>query len=459
MAARKITMAQAAFIGLGNIIGAGIFVLAGTTIHLAGPGALVAFVVTAVLATTVALNSAELSSKIVTHGGLYSFVKTSMGDALGFLVGWLRAISYAIAAAAVALGFAAYLLSLVGIRASAGVVLTIGAITVGVLTIGPVTLVIPFLILLSITLLIAVALVDYMGLKLVAVIEQYLVFLTAGGLALFIVVSLFYGSWTTSRFTPVVPLGAGSIVAAAALAFFAYSGFNTIATLTPEVEDGPRNVPRAILIALAVSTVLYLLVVAGMLALMPWQAYGITADPLSNALMYAHAPGFVTAIIAIVAIIATVTVTLSLTIAGSRTLLQMSEDGMLPRWIGGLGGDSPRRSVLLMALAAVGSLFLGNLAYIALASNFGVIFSYALTGLAVVILRRRRVAGVFASPWYPWVQVLSILLSIVVMAALGDQALYFGALFLLTGIVAYALLVEARRDHALNAPAPPAREP
>ncbi len=107
MGDRKITMWQAAAIGLGNIVGAGIFVLAGSAINLAGPGALLAFLLTALLATTVALNSAELSSKIVTHGGLYSFVRMSMGDALGFLVGWLRAISYAIAAAAVALGFAA----------------------------------------------------------------------------------------------------------------------------------------------------------------------------------------------------------------------------------------------------------------------------------------------------------------------------------------------------------------
>ncbi len=435
MASRKITMSQAAFIGLGNIIGAGIFVLAGAAINLAGPGALVAFVVTAVLATTVALNSAELSSKVVTHGGLYSFVRVSMGDALGFLVGWLRAISYAIAAAAVALGFAAYLLALLGIGGSG--------------------LLVP----LSIVLLVAVALIDYAGLRLVAVIEQYLVFLTAGGLVLFIVVALLYGSWSGPRFTPVFPKGWQSIVFAAALAFFAYSGFNTIATLTPEVEDGPRNVPRAILIALSVSTVLYLLVVAGLLALMPWQDYGVTADPLSNALTFAHAPFFVTALVAIVAIIATVTVTLSLTIAGSRTLLQMSEDGLLPRWIGGLGGDSPRRSVLLMGLAAVGSLFLGNLAYIALASNFGVIFSYALTGLAVVILRRRRVRGEFTSPLYPWVQVASILLSVVVMAALGSQALYFGSLFLLTGIVAYALLVEAERTHPTNAPAPRSPEP
>ncbi len=423
MGDRKITMWQAAAIGLGNIVGAGIFVLAGSAINLAGPGALLAFLLTALLATTVALNSAELSSKIVTHGGLYSFVRTSMGDALGFLVGWLRAISYAIAAAAVALGFAAYLLDLLGM--SGGVLL------------------IP----LAILLILAVAAVDYAGLRLVAAVEQYLVFLTVGGLVLFVAVSLAYGSWTPVRFTPVAPLGPLSIVGAASLAFFAYSGFNTIATLTPEVEDGPHNVPRAILIALSVSTVLYLLVVASMLALMPWSSYGITADPLSNALAYAHAPPVVGAAIAVVAVLATITVTLSLVVAGSRTLLQMSEDRMLPRWIGGISGDSPRRSVIVIALATIGSLFLGNLTYIALASNFGVIFSYALTGLAVVILRRRRVQGVFSSPWYPWVQVVSLVLSAVVLAALGNQALYFGSLFLLTGVVAYAILVEGKRTN------------
>ncbi len=298
---------------------------------------------------------------------------------------------------------------------------------------------------LAILLILAVAAVDYAGLRLVAAVEQYLVFLTVGGLVLFVAVSFAYGSWTPARFTPIAPSGPLSIVGAASLAFFAYSGFNTIATLTPEVEDGPRNVPRAILIALSVSTVLYLLVVAGMLALMPWSSYGVTADPLSNALSYVGAPAPIGAAIAVVAVVATVTVTLSLLVAGSRTFLQMSEDRMLPRWIGGLPRDSPRRSVVVIALAAIGSLFLGNLAYIALASNFGVIFSYALTGLAVIILRRRRVQGLFSSPLYPWVHAASLVLSGVVVAALGNNALYFGSLFILTGVVAYALLVEGKR--------------
>ncbi len=415
MSIQKITMWQATAIGLGNIIGAGIFVLAGTVIFQAGPGAILAFILTAILAATVALNSAELSSKIITHGGLYSFVKVTMGDSLGFIVGWLRAISYSIAASAVALGFASYLLSMFQISSNF------------------------LIILISIIMILTITIIDYVGLKLVAKIEQFLVLITVSGLVIFIIVSILYGSWTAVRFTPLLPKGPMSIVDSASLAFFAYSGFNTIATLTPEVKDGAKNVPKAIIISLMISTILYILVVIGMLALMPWQYYSITADPLANALNYVHASPIIEIIISIVAILATVTVTISLIVAGSRTLLQMSEDGMFPKWIGGLSGESPKRAVLIIGTVTVFSLFLGNLKYIALASNFGVIFSYALTGLAVIIIRKRKVKGPFHSPLYPTIQILSIILSAIVMFALGTQALYLGMILITIAIIIYAL--------------------
>ena len=414
-------MWQATYIGLGNIIGAGIFVLAGTVINISGPGAILAFALTALLATTVALNSAELSSKVVTHGGLYSFTRVSMGDAMGFIVGWLRAISYAIAASAVALGFASYLSSLLGLPD------------------------LPVLIPLIATLLILVVTVlDYSGLRLVARVEKYLVLVTVMGLLLFIMTALVYGSWTPSRFLPLLPFGPVSLLTAASLAFFAYSGFNTVATLTPEVENGPVNVPRAILISLVVSTVLYIFVIFGMLALMPWPGYMITANPLQNALDFSKAPLWISDAIAVVALIATVTVTMSLIIAGSRTLLQMSEDGMLPRRIGGLSQDSPRISVLIIGAGTVLSLFLGNLKFIALASNFGVIFSYAITGGAVIILRRRGMPGKFQAPLYPWIQILSLALSIVVMISLGIEALVLGVAFILLGLVFYGMRLHSR---------------
>jgi APA family basic amino acid/polyamine antiporter len=407
-------MWQAAAIGLGNIIGAGIFVLAGVVIKESGPGAIIAFAFTAFLAMTVAFNSAELSSKIVTHGGLYSFIRVTMGDSLGFIVGWLRGISYAIAGAAVTLGFSSYLLSFFHTQSEF------------------------LIILISISFLVVIMAIDYAGVKLVARLEQILVFVTIAGLVLFIIISLFYGKWVPSRFTPILPHGPLSIIEAASLAFFAYSGFNTIATLTPEVKDGRRNAPKAIMISLAVSTILYILVVLGMLAMMPWSLYGVSADPLAEALSYSRAPMLISLAISIVALIATVTVTLSLIVAGSRTLLQMSEDGLFPRWVEGKGEDSPKRAVIIIGLLAIFSLFLGNLQYVALASNFGVIFSYSLTGFAIVLIRKQNLPGFFSVPFFPYLPIISVALSVVIMITLGSQALYLGSLMILTGMIIYS---------------------
>lgn len=100
MSERKLTLWDAVGIGLGNIIGAGIFVMAGSTIDLAGPGALISFLFTAMIAFSVALNSAELSSEFPDkEGGVYTFAKETMGNTVGFLVGWMRMISYVLVVA------------------------------------------------------------------------------------------------------------------------------------------------------------------------------------------------------------------------------------------------------------------------------------------------------------------------------------------------------------------------
>ena len=283
---------------------------------------------------------------------------------------------------------------------------------------------------------------NYVGIKLVAEIEELLVGLTTGGLLIFIIIAFIYGKWVPSRFIPLVPYGPFSIIQSASLAFFAYSGFNTVATLTPEIAEGRKNAPKAIILSLGISTLLYMLVVCGMLALMPWKLYTVTADPLLNALNFSRAPHFVDQIIGAVAIVATVTVTLSLIVAGSRTLLQMSEDELLPKTLG--KKDSPKRAIILIGIIAIFSIFLGNVQYIALASNFGVIFSYAITGLAVYIVRKRNVEGPFNSPFYPYVQIISVIFSFVVMLALGEQALYIGSVTIIAGIFLYALEKEER---------------
>ena len=405
---RKLTLFEATAIGLGNIIGAGIFVMAGSTIYLAGPAALISFIITGLLAMSIGLNSAELASKYPeTEGGVYSFAKLTMGDTVGFLVGWMRMISYSISGAATALGFASYL-------QIPGLTYVIAGVLIVVLS-G----------------------IYLAGLKLASEVESVLVVINIVGLLLFISFSLIVGKFEVSHFTPLAPHGISGILTASSLAFFAYSGFNTIATLTPDVENGERTVPKAIVISLAITSFLYIMVVFSMLYLLPWQVYGQQGNPLSFALQEAKAPLLVILAVSATAIIATLTVTLSTIIATVRTLKQMAEDNLIPSI-----AKKDTFSTLIVTAIMVASLGLGNVEVIGLVSNFGTVFSYLTTATAVIISRRRGVKGSFYAPFYPFLQVIAIALSLVVIASLGEESLVLGVISLLVGLVIHIIHVE-----------------
>ena len=307
--AKKLTFTHAVAVGLGNIIGAGIFVMAGSAIDAAGPAALVAFALTAVLATTVGLNTAELSSRFPKlEGGVYSFARVTMGDTIGFLVGWFRLIAYAVSGAAVALGFASYLVN-------AGM---------------PQGIFYPA----AVLLILALTFVEERGIRLASEMEVGLVIVKIVGLAIFLAAVFSLARFSPGNFEPLFPAGGLGVIVAANIAFFAYSGFNTIATLTPDVEDGERTGPRAIITSILVSTALYVLVVFALLMAIGWTGYGSASDPLSVALNSLGAPSMVSYSVDVAAIAATFAVTLSMIIAGARTAKQMGEDNLLPRWLG-----------------------------------------------------------------------------------------------------------------------------
>ena len=413
--ARKLSFVHAVAVGLGNIIGAGIFVMAGSAIGAAGPAALVAFAVTALLAITVGLNTAELSSRFPNlEGGVYSFARATMGDTLGFLVGWFRLIAYAVSGAAVALGFSSYLIS---VGAPGGIYFPAAAV-----------------------LIVALALVEARGIRLASEMEVGLVVVKIVGLAVFLAAALSLAGFAPANFSPFFPTGSLGVLVAANIAFFAYSGFNTIATLTPDVEEGERTVPRAIIASIVISTVLYVLVVFALLAALSWTAYGSASDPLSVALSSLRAPSAVSFAVDVAALAATFAVTLSMIIAGARTAKQMGEDALLPRWLG-RGSKVPAAVVAGVTVASLG---LGNVESIALVANFGIIISYMLTGVQVAIARKSRVTPKFSSPGYPTVQALSVVLSGAMLLGLGTQSLLLGTLTLFVGLVVHALFTHLR---------------
>ena len=381
--------------------------MAGSAIDAAGPAALVAFAISPVLAITVGLNTAELSSRFPSlEGGVYSFAKATMGDTIGFLVGWFRLIAYAVSGAAVALGFASYL---VNVGMPQGAYLPAAAI-----------------------LILALTYVEVRGIRLASEMEVGLVVVKIIGLAVFLAAVFALARFSPGNFEPLFPTGGLGVIVAANIAFFAYSGFNTIATLTPDVENGEKTVPRAIITSIVVNTALYVLVVFALLMALSWAGYGSASDPLSVALSSLRAPTAVSYAVDVAAIAATFAVTLSMIIAGARTAKQMGEDALLPRWLG-KGSKAP---ALVVAGVMVASLGLGNVQTIALVANFGIVFSYMLTGVQVAISRKKGgVAPGFSSPGYPSVQVFSVVLSGAMLLGLGTQSLLFGTLTLVTGLV------------------------
>jgi APA family basic amino acid/polyamine antiporter len=413
--AKKLTLTHAVAVGLGNIIGAGIFVMAGSAINASGPAALVAFAITAILATTVGLNTAELSSRFPSlEGGVYSFARATMGDTIGFLVGWLRLVAYAVSGAAVALGFASYLVN-------AGM---------------PETAYYPA----AALLILALTYVEIRGIRLASEMEVGLVVVKIVGLVVFLVAVFALAKFTPGNFEPLFPTGGLGVIVAANIAFFAYSGFNTVATLTPDVEDGERTVPRAIIMSIAISTILYVLVVFALLMAISWTGYGSASDPLSVALGSLRTPLIVSQAVDVAALAATFAVTLSMIIAGARTAKQMGEDNLLPRWLGA-GSKAPAVVVAGVMLASLG---LGNVQSIALVANFGIVFSYMLTGVQVAIARKQTGVPKFSSPGYPSVQAFSVVLSAAMLIGLGAQSLLVGTLTLVAGLLVHSVYTHLR---------------
>lgn len=386
--------------------------MAGSTISSAGPGALLAFILTAIYAMSVGLNSAELSSIFTdVEGGVYSYTLKTLGEMSGFLVGWFRVLAYAISGAATALGFAGYIVIL-GL---------------------PKVLYYPLASLLIVILL----MLDYLGIRTVAEVETVLVGINISALVLFSVIVPFLVGIKSNNFSPILPNGIGGLFVASNLAFFAYSGFNTIATLTPSTENGEKVIPRAIISSLVITSILYIAVVFAMVDALPWYKYCQTSAPLSLVLSDIHAPLYIFYVISASAIIATISVTLSIIVASERTLTQLSIDFSLPI----------KNKLLVVGSIMLASLLLGNVEAIALASNFGIVFSYMLTGLEVIIARKRKLNGTFKSPAFPILQIASTVLSAVFLASLGLQSLEIGVVTLFIGILIYEGLKEVKRDN------------
>ncbi len=425
---KKISTAVATAVGLAAIIGAGIYVLSGTAIALAGANALIAFVLVGLVAAIIAMELGELGSLMpYVKGASYSYTFNALGSEMGFITGLLYYVALAAAMSAVALGFGSYLSSMLGLPVA--------------------TFAIPF----AIVLIVILSAVNMFGIKKAAQADFGLVIIKIAILLIFVAFAMLMalsGAHVSAANFSVGIGGSGlsGIFAASVIVFFAYSGFQAISTITDRIKDGTRGYVKAIISSVIISIIIYALVVVALLLLLPARAYRIGADPLAFALRNVHAPSWLFLAVGIGALIATASAAIAMMLSSSRLLYQMSSDRLLPRFFRKYDKrkDVASNGILVSAVIGIAMLFAGNIYVIASIANFGLLFGYLIVGFDVIHFRRSGKRSGFRMPLYPWLPIIGIIAILAFFTGMPKEALEFGVILVLALIVVYYALREEK---------------
>ena len=345
--------------GVGIIIGAGIYVLLGAATAEAGPLVWVAFLGAAGLSLLTGLSYAELSSMFPSAGGEYEYTRHALPEWLAFVVGFTMIVGLVVAGATVSIGFARYLRYFVDIDVRVASLALLGVVSV-VATVG-------------------IKQSAWLTVGLSAVQVAGLVFVAAIGIPHVGDVDLFSGS------------SLGGVLAAAALVFFAFIGFDEVITLAEETRDPTRTVPRALLLALGLSTALYIAVAIAAVSVLGPAALAASPRPVADVMAHVLGDRGATVVAAIAVLTTTNTTLLALT-AGSRVMYGMARRGALAR---SLAVVHPRRRTPVRAILAVTGLaaafaVFGDFAIIAAVTDFAVYVVFLAVNGTVIILRRTR---------------------------------------------------------------------
>jgi APA family basic amino acid/polyamine antiporter len=369
-------------LGLGAIIGTGIFVIIGEAITTSGPSIVLAFLIAGVTCAFSALAFAELASSIPVSGSAYTYSYATLGELAAWIIGWDLILEYGISIAGVAVGWGQYfnelLDSLFGVSLPESLANPPGE---G----GTVNLPAAFLVL-------AVAGVLMIGVRETARTNTIMVFIKLAVLALFIVLGI--TAFTADNFDPffVEGEGFGGTVTAASLIFFAYIGFDAVSTSGEEVKEPSRDLPRAIIGSLAIATALYIIVAVVATGALPFDQLKGAEAPLATVLEDGAGFSLGADIISFGALVAITSVVLTLLYGQSRILFAMSRDGLLPKRVAHV---NPRTRTPVFIIGLLGILFAALAAVVPLAEivqlvNIGTLFAFVVVNIGVIILRRTR---------------------------------------------------------------------
>ena len=405
---RELGLAQVTASGVGIIVGAGIYALLGEATAEVGASVWASFAVAGLLSALTALSYCELASMFPAAGAEFDYARRVAPAWVAFLVGWVMILGLVVGAGAVSLGFARYLRYFFDVPELAA----------------------------AIGLLVVVTSVALVGIRQSAALTLVFSMIQVGGLVFVAAI----GVPRLGDHSLVDGMAMAPVVGGAALVFFAFVGFDEVITLSDETRDPARTVPRALLLALGISTFLYMAVAVAGVSVLGAGALGSAEQPLA-AVMETALGERSAGVVALIALAATTNTTLLLVTASSRLAFGMAGRGAFPATFGRVSGRGvPWVAVCVAAAGAVGALAIGNLALVASVTDFAVYLVFVVVNVVVLILRFRQPHRLrpFRVPLavgrVPVPTVAALLVVFVLIPSLDPAAIALGAALTLVGL-------------------------
>jgi len=416
-------------LGIGAIIGTGIFVLTGVAAaKYAGPGLVLSFIISGIACVFAALVYAEFSSSIPVAGSAYTYSYVSLGEFMAWIIGWDLMLEYLLAASTVAIGWSGYFqifLNGFGIHLPTWATGALGTAQGAVLNVPAVIIALLITALLS------------LGVKEAARFNNVIVFIKLAVVVLFIVVASRFVK--PENWTPFLPFGFKGVMSGAAIVFFAYIGFDAVSTAAEEVIDPKRDMPRGIIASLVVCTVLYIIVSLILTGVVPYQLLDVAA-PVAFALQYVH-QDWAAGIISLGAMGGITTVLLVMLYGQTRVFFAMSRDGLLPKVFSSVHPKykTPFLSTWLTGITVAVIAGITPINTVAELVNIGTLSAFVFVSIGVIVLRKTQpdLPRSFRVPWVPWVPLLAAAFCLILMYQLPIITWIRFVVWLIIGLAIY----------------------
>jgi APA family basic amino acid/polyamine antiporter len=412
---RDLGLFEATVAGIGIIVGAGIYVLIGAAAGLAGNGVWLSFVIAAFVAFLTGLSYAELCSIYTEASGEYSYVEHTFGKKFAFVVGYLVMFAGIIGAAAVSLGFAGYFNNLIGF--SNPIITALG-------------------------ILLLFTLINIKGIKQSMRLNSIFTVISILGLLFIIIFALpELGSVDYMNFTSMQ-----GIFKASSLIFFAYLGFDSVVQLSEETKNPRKNIPLALLLALAISTVIYILVAFSSISVIGWEALGTSSSPLAD-VATALLGSNVGILLTIIALLSTSNTILLELVAMSRLIYGMSKSYVKLNFLSQVNKitKTPVKAIIKTTVLASLFVLIGKIDTVASMTNFAVFIVFIAINLALIksrYIKHRK--EMFHEPLnigkFPVLAGLGVILTFFMMFNLELSVILLGSVITMFGFLIFKLI-------------------